>query len=142
MATDESKVRRLLSACAHYRLDGTALVASMPIAFLVQAYNGIGPDWAPEIVRDAYTALHADFEPAAFIHDTDTELSDGTHEKFVEANERFLTNCTIIAKSKYAWYNPVRYWRLHQARSMYRLLVLFGWTAWQAAYKRNTASVG
>lgn len=141
MPTAESKIRSLLRQCEYYGLDGRVRVAALPHCILYSAYNGIGPSWLPDIVRDAYTALHADFEPAALIHDIDFEFGDGTHEAFAAANERFLANCRIIAKAKYAWYDPRRYIRLHQARAMYRLLVLFGWPAYKAARAKHTASV-
>lgn len=142
----EAEVVRMLNLMLVYGLQGYDFCAQFPNATLAEDYNGIGPEWMPQKLRDALDAMHADFCPAAFGHDVRFAHSDGSHEQFVAANEEFLDNCRIIAKAKYGWWNPVRYIRLAQGRALFRAVVMFGWPAYQAAFLKregvNTISVG
>ena len=145
MMSDQRTVVRMLEACRRYGLSGEEFCRQFPLAVLAEDYNGIGPEWFPEILRNAVNSLCADLCAAAFVHDIRFSHSDGSVEQFVAANDEFRANGYRIANGKYSWYDPRRYIVRHRTRVFYRLLVAFGWTAYIAAYiksRNQTASVG
>jgi hypothetical protein len=93
-------------------------------------YNGCGPDWLPENVRDLLTKYYEYFEAAFLEHDVSFEFSDSTEQGFNEANQRLYTNCKKLA-SRVTWWRPI--WKLRryrQAYIIYRACQDFGWSAW------------
>lgn len=70
-----------------------------------EAYNGIGPDWLPESIRDWMTDRWRYFAPAAVVHDWD--YSNPTHRNradFTQANERLRRNCKALLRKGVPWY--------------------------------------
>lgn len=133
----EAEVVRMLNQMLAYGLLGYDYCCQFPNSVLAEDFNGIGAEWMGEKLRNAFSTIHSDFMPCAFCHDVRTSHSDGSHEQFVVSNEEFFTNCRIVAKVKYAWYDPRRYLRLAQARTLYHALAMFGWPAYAAAYLKR-----
>jgi len=98
-------------------------------------YNGIGPEFLPEDVREAITRYLEKFEPAALIHDMRFSVSDGTAASFNYANMEFYANCKMLANFWYPWWN----WRRYRARCLAGMMYDAvsgdaGWKAWRDAY--------
>ncbi len=137
MATRE-EIDKLIATAVEADLAGLDFLAEFDYATIERGYNGIGPEWAGEAVRETVTQYLAIFEPAAVIHDLRNEFSDGTRYAFNYANMEFLANCRRLADRRYAWYN----WRRYRARAVAGLCYDFvsgpgGWKAWREAAKKK-----
>lgn len=53
---------------------------------------------------------------------------------FRAANNELERNNVIIADSRHAWWNPMRYWERSEGRLMADVCRRFGWSAWRDAY--------
>lgn len=136
--SDIDTVTQMLRQVAYYRLDGWSYVSQYTKVELAMYFNGIGPEWFPERLRNEIDARHPDLLPVAFIHDTEWSTSDGTRKSFDASNERFKCNGYKIARAKYCWWDPRRYIRMNQARVFGNLCQAFGWSAYRAAYEKQT----
>ena len=121
-------------------LEGMDFLGSFTLEDLAREYNGIGPEWAGEYLRDKVTSRLALFEPAALIHDLRNSVSDGQRHAFNAANFEFLHNCLALANRAYPWYS----WKRYRARFVAEALFDFvsgapGWIAWLEAHERFVA---
>ena len=74
------------------------------------AYNGIGPDWLPESLRDWMTEQWGFFAAAAMIHDWEyTWTEDRSYASFRAINARFGRNCRTLLKKGVPWYKRPLY---------------------------------
>ena len=130
-------VAELLREASEARLMGEDWAAGHGLAWLAEAYNGIGPEFFGEDLRRKTSAWFAVFEPAALIHDARNHVSDGTREAFEFANVEFRFNCFQLADRAYPWWN----WKRYRARLVADALYDFvsspaGWIAWHEAHER------
>ena len=139
-ANDENlaHVAELYKTAVMAELDGVEFLAEFEDGVLAREYNGIGPEWAGEHVRDLVTGKLALFEPAALIHDLRNYLSDGMRRRFHRANDEFLRNCRRCADAKYPWWS----WKRYGARATAEMLCTLGaghpgWKAWMDCYRRR-----
>ena len=141
MEANEKKlahVAELYKTAVMAGLDGVDFLAEFEDGVLAREYNGIGPEWAGEHVRDLVTGKLALFEPAALIHDLRNYKSDGTRAAFKAANDEFLRNCIKLADRSFPWYRPRRYVLRGIAMAMYDFVSgPGGWAAWHDAHERN-----
>lgn len=131
---------RIRSEVERLQLDGWEFVISVPFDSLLKFYNGTGPEFLPQKIRDLLDGACRPFLPAVMIHDVDFTFSDGSEESFKQANRRLLFNCIRCAMSAHPWTSWKRYALILQAWAMYRAVShpKFGWVAWiQAANKRK-----
>ncbi len=134
----EAHVAELYKTAVMVGLDGVDFLAGFGAAELAREYNGIGPEWAGEHVRDLVTGKLAVFEPAALIHDLRNSRSDGTRAAFHYANGEFLLNCLKLAKQAYPWWRPRRYTAIAAANAMFDFVEgPGGWKAWLEAHERT-----
>lgn len=135
---DLVKVEALAERAATLELDGLDMFGYITMATATREYNGIGPEYLPEDVRDKVTEKLSLFEPAALLHDLRNYLSDGTRTKFDYANKEFLRNCRKCANAEYPWYS-LRRWRARAAaKLMYDFVSSsFGWKAWMDCFYKN-----
>ena len=137
------KIAKLLNVAHEAKLDGLDFLARFSYATLVHEYNGIGPEWAGDKIRDWSTARFFIFEPAALIHDLRNYESDGSEDGFIFANREFLDNCLKLANHAYPWYS----WRRYRARAVAFALYEFvqgagGWIAWQQCADKSLSRHG
>ena len=127
------------SAAISLHLDGSTFLAYLPIDVLEAAYNGTGPEFLPQKIRDKLDASCRPFLPAVQIHDVDYTFSDGSEKAFKQANRRLFWNCIICANNAYRWNNWRRYALYIQAYAMYLAVShpKFGWVAWIQAYNKT-----
>ena len=133
----EAHVAELYKTAVMAGLHGVDFLAGFGAAELAREYNGIGPEWAGEHVRDLVTGKLAVFEPAALIHDLRNSRSDGTEAAFHYANCEFFLNCLKLAKQAYPWWRPRRYAAIAAADAMFDAVEgPGGWKAWREAHER------
>ena len=127
------------SSAIRLHLDGSTFLANLPIDILAAAYNGTGPEFLPQKIRDKLDAACRPFLPSVMVHDVDFTFSDGSEESFKQANRRLFWNCIICANNAYPWNNWRRYALYIQAWAMYRAVShpQFGWVAWIQAYNKR-----
>ena len=126
-------------AAIRLHLDGSQHLAYLPIDVLASAYNGTGPEFLPQRIRDLLDGACRPFLPAVMIHDVDYTFSDGSEKSFNQANRRLFWNCITCANNAYPWTNWRRYAIYLQAWAMYRAVShpKFGWVAWIQAYNKR-----
>ena len=120
-------------------LDGSQRLAYLPMEVLASSYNGTGPEFLPQKIRDKLDAVCRPFLPAVMIHDVDYTFSDGSEESFKQANTRLLSNCITCAIDAHPWNSWKRYSLVLEAWAMYRAVShpKFGWVAWIQAYNKR-----
>ena len=137
--TNFPEIEDIRDAAIRLHLDGSTFLAYLPIDVLAAAYNGTGPEFLPQKIRQKLDAACRPFLPAVMIHDVDFTLSDGSERSFRQANRRLLFNCIRCACSAYQWTSWKRYALFLQAWAMFRAVShpKFGWTAWIQAYNKT-----
>ena len=136
---DYKTVSNLRAEVERLGLLGMESVISMPIEDLADAYNGTGPEFLPQRIRQKLDAVCRPFLPAVEVHDVEFTLSDGTRRSFLIANRHLLWNCIICACDSHPWYSWRRYVLILEAWAMYRAVSheQFGWVAWIQAYNKR-----
>lgn len=126
---------KLVGEVMRLGLSGADAVAALPASSLCRIYNGIGPGFLPDAVREKLTDALSLFEPAALVHDVRFEASDGSVGGFEAANEEFRLNCKRLAEDAYPWWNWRRYRAYAVARLLYRAVSSeAGWLVWLRSY--------
>lgn len=134
----EAHVAELIEKAKASGLEGCDWLAQFTLEEIARGYNGIGPEFLPAWARAKVTKHLALFEPAALPHDLRNDVSDGTREKFLAANDEFRTNCHILAERAYP-NDPKRRIAADAAAEILYLFVSadgFGWKAWLEAHER------
>ena len=137
--TNYTTLTDIRDAAIRLHLDGSQHLAYMPIDVLAASYNGTGPEFLPQKLRDLLDGACRPFLPAVMIHDVDFTLSDGSEESFKQANTRLLGNCITCAMDAHPWTSWKRYSLILEAWAMYRAVShpKFGWVAWIQAYNKR-----
>ena len=141
METNEKNlahVAELIERAKAAGLQGADWLESLGVERCCEGYNGIGPEFLPVKIRAKVTKHLALFEPAALPHDLRNDVSDGTREGFLAANDEFRCNCLRLAELAY----PNDRKRRIAAKAAAEILYLFvsadgfGWKAWLEAHER------
>ena len=141
METNEENlahVAELIERAKAAGLQGADWLESLGVKRCCEGYNGIGPEFLPVKIRAKVTKHLALFEPAALPHDMRNDVSDGTREGFLAANDEFRYNCLRLAELAY----PNDDKRRVAAKAAAEILFLFvsadgfGWKAWLEAHER------
>ena len=134
-----STLTDIRDAAIRLHLDGSQHLAFLPLDVLTAAYNGTGPEFLPQKIRDLLDGACRPFLPAVMIHDVDFTFSDGSEESFKQANSRLLSNCITCACDAHPWTAWKRYSLILEAWAMYRAVShpQFGWVAWIQAYNKR-----
>ena len=129
MSTIE-EIAGLLRQTEQFELENREILAKYTPAELAEIYNGIGPDSFPDWLRGMITELHPSLAVVALIHDVEWYESDGSDAGFTASNDRFRRNGYKVAKGGYAWWNPVRYFVMFDARKFAWVCQEFGHDDW------------
>lgn len=98
--------------------------------------NGIGPEWFPAVLRKAVDALNPTLLIVSVNHDLNwSKQREPSSEYFHASNKAFEENGIKMAKWRYGWYDPRRYWVIHKAREFRVMLDKFGALAYKNATK-------
>ena len=123
----------LRKKASQFGLKGVELLDKCTDKQLADICNGIGPAWFPAPLRDFITKLSPTLHWAADLHDLMYYFGDGTKEDFTSANQALAENGAILAKEAYAWYDPLRYLVMLEARRFATLCERYGYTAYTKA---------
>lgn len=123
------KAKELILLAEGYKLSNVEIVEKFTIQQIEHAYNGIGPDRFPKLLRDALCILNPVILPAVLIHDLEFTLG-GTIEDFHAANSNLRSNGKLIIRAHYGILNPFRYILSHRMTVFYRLCEKFGLVGW------------
>ena len=139
MTTNYPEIEDIRDDAIRLRLIGYTLLVYMPLEVLASAYNGTGPEFLPQKIRDKLDSVCRPFLPAVMIHDVDFTMSDGSRRSFIIANQHLFWNCITCANNAYPWTNWRRYALYLQSWAMYRAVSnpRFGWVAWIQAYNKK-----
>ena len=134
-----SSIEYIRAAAIRLHIFGSLMLAYLPLDVLAKCYNGTGPEFLPQRIRQKLDAACRPFLPAVMIHDVDYTMSDGSRRSFRIANLHLLLNCIACANKTYSWNNWRRYALYIQAWVMYRAVSnpKFGWVAWIQAYNKT-----
>ena len=133
------EITAIRDAAIRLHLDGSQHLEYLPMEVLAAAYNGTGPEFLPQKIRDLLDGACRPFLPAVMIHDVDFTFSEGSEESFKQANSRLLSNCITCAMDAHPWTSWKRYSLILEAWAMYRAVShpKFGWVAWIQAYNKR-----
>lgn len=81
--------------------------------------------------------LHPDLRCVALVHTMEYHEGAGSREKFAAANRKLRANGHRVAKAKYTWYNPMRYWIMWESSKFDNLCQAFGWSAYQEVCRKG-----
>ncbi len=140
---DEKKIDALVQRAVDAGLDGLDFLSSFSYAELAEGYNGIGPEFLPEWMRETLSDKLDIFAPAALGHDMRNDVSDGTRASFLAANDEFRRNCMKLAERVYPQQPGVEDDLMRaRAKAVAEILYCFvsadnfGWRAWLDAHER------
>lgn len=130
-------VEQIIEKSKSLGLMGLEYLIGFDIEDVCKAYNGIGPQFLPEKLRNKVTEILHIFEPAALVHDLRFEQSNGTRTAFDYANCEFFVNCHKCAKAQYRWWNWKRYraYAVIDAMNEFNCSDRGGWKAWLDSYE-------
>lgn len=100
-----------------------------PMQVIVEQFNGVGPDRWPEAARDILTWLLQDVQAAVIVHDMDFHRG-GSKDDFHEANKALGKNVRKIARAKYGWYKPRRWFLKELSYKLTEWTDKYGWEGW------------
>lgn len=103
-------ITTLLAQIKEFGLDADPAFFATDVATLDKTYNGAGPDWFPEHLREVLTELLETYEPAFCIHDWDYEFLPKSFMEFCHANDRLGDNCERIVRAHIPWWRPLKRW--------------------------------
>lgn len=126
------------------RLDlaGKDAVLALTFEELAASYNGCGPEFLPDAARQVLDKITSEFAPAFMVHDCEFSKSNARKVAFDASNRNLLINCVKCALDAAPWNSLRRYALLAKAWTIYRACDKFGWSAWLAAYNKNTKKKG
>ena len=135
--TRQNELNRLRAEVSRLDLQGRDAVLALTLDELDTAFNGCGPEFLPEGVRQTLDRVTSVFAPAFMVHDVDFTFADGLKAAFDAANLRLLVNCAKCALDAAPWNSWKRYALLGESWAIYRACDKFGWSSWLAAYNKN-----
>lgn len=126
-------IRKNKEYARKHKLVGWEMYCNAPDELIERVCNGIGPEWFPSAIRTLLDKMHPSLRIVADIHDMWYYYGDGTEKDFKAANRAFDENGDIIAKDKFAWYNPRRYLVQMEAAHFAKMCDIGGKFAYYAA---------
>ena len=112
-----------------YGLEHSDVLSRFDERQLAELYNGVGPDRWPTILRGVLSWLLEDVLESVLIHDADYVVG-GDEDAFHEANEVLGANVRTLAKKKYGWWRPRRYFLKKLSYKLTEWTDEYGWEGW------------
>lgn len=119
----------LRASATKYKLEHLDVLYKYPDEVLIEQYNGVGPDRWPEEIRDVISWLLEDVLEAVEIHDMDY-YQGGDEAVFHEANFVLGENVRTLAKKKYSWWRPRRWFLKKLSYKLTEWTDKYGWEGW------------
>ena len=127
-----AEIAALIKKALELKLTDATWVACFSPEELATVYNGIGPEWLPNSIREKLTKYLAIFAPACLIHDFHYWIGDGTLKDFNYANDILEANCRKCINAETKWYQLLRraagYYAAHLMAEACRR---YGWSAYR-----------
>lgn len=136
------EIREARNIALDCHLKDSGYFCQLPIEEVQRICNGIGPEWMPEAARAILDRRHPSLKVPAMLHDVHYQYGTGTDEDFHAANHCLYKNGCIMAKEIYPWWNPVRYFVMHDAAKLANLCDLFGRKAYNEAIASRIRKYG
>ena len=99
---------------------------------IIDQYNGVGPDRWSRQLRWFVTYLLKDVLEAVLVHDMDYHQG-GDKQAYHDANSTLSYNIRTIAKAKYRWWRPRRWFLCRLSWFIGEWTDEFGWEGWNKA---------
>ena len=135
----KEQIEELIQIAVAADLEGLRFLQGFSIEEIQNGFNGIGPEFMGDAARQKVSEKLDIFLAAAMIHDMRHDVSDGTREGFLYANDEFRRNCIKLADYNYGFFDRKRY-RMRLVGEVLYLFVsadCFGWRAWNDAWQKN-----
>ena len=110
-------------------LKHASVLDEYPDEIIVEQYNGVGPDRWSKQLRWFVTYLLADVLEAVIIHDMDF-YKGGDKQTYHEANQTLTDNIKTVARTKYRWWRPRRWFLCKLSGFIGEWTDEFGWEGW------------
>jgi len=133
------QVTEFIEIARKANLEGLDFLDEFTVEEIREGFNGIGPEFMRDEMRQKISEDLEIFLPAAMGHDMRFNESDGTRQGYLYANDEFRRNCIKLADYKYGFFDRRRY-RMRLVAEVLYLFVsadCFGWKAWRDAYEKN-----
>ena len=119
----------LRESAVKYSLEHWSQLYRLTDEELREQFNGVGPDRWPEEFRLVLSDVLEDVLEAVEIHDVDYYLG-GDEKAFHEANRILGRNVRKLARRKYGWWKPRRWFLIEVSKVMTELTDKYGWEGW------------
>ena len=123
------RVRMLMAEAQRLNMDMAPTLQQADLLDIAANWNGIGPAWAPDWLRQGLDARLAAFRPAALIHDWDYSHIDagrpGWEVVREAADDRFYANCRRACGDVSIW-RPMRWLMEYEAFWAWRFVRRIG----------------
>lgn len=130
------EIRRILRDGRYAGLEGIDRIERLSDGELEREFNGIGPEWFLQEVREGLGRRFGWLLGAVLVHDLDFYLGDGTREDFERANGRFVRNGRRLARRRWLPLHPMKYIQNRAVVDLFGLLCgEFGWEAYEVAWR-------
>ena len=114
-------------------LPGAAHLKHLVSVDAADYYNGIGPEWHPEVIVKVFKDIDPVFEPAAFLCDVLYAIyRDRSPRGFIRVNRYFYDGCRLLIERRYRWYDIRRYLCYGKAKRLWRAFVEHGQDSWDS----------
>lgn len=125
----KEEILNLIESAEKHSLKHVEILSEYSIECIENEFNGVGPDRWPSELRDILSWLLQDVQEAVIIHDMDY-YRGGTRAEYNEANEVLGWNVRRLAKRKYGWWRPRRWFLVKLSYKMTELTNKYGWEGW------------
>lgn len=127
----------VLAACNSAKslnLVHSELFDAITLQAIESRYCKPGIDTWTNVSRQILMWLLHDIIEALILYDMEGFVG-GSHTSFTQANKALATNIEIIARKKYGWWHPRRYFLLKLAPKLQQLADEYGWESWNSNNK-------
>lgn len=122
----------LIESAERYGLRHAEVLSMYTVDEIDREFNGVGPDRWPAELRDILSWLLQDVQEAILVHDMDYCMG-GTESEYHESNEVLGWNVRRLARKKYGWWRPRRWFLVKLSYKMAELTDRYGWEGWNKA---------
>lgn len=128
---DEIKEAQVYAA--ELKLYGWEAFEATPPELLVKVCNGTGAEWMPKGLRYLLDVRHPTLKVPVMLHDLGYYYGLGSDADFHLINDNLYENGCIVAKDRFWWCNPRRYFVMWDAAKLAKVCDMFGKKAYEEA---------
>ena len=122
-------VMELKESAIHYKLEHADVLLEYDDDTIYSEFNGVGPDrWSPAL-RNVLTWILRDVLEGVLVHDLDYHKG-GDEQAFHESNRALGKNTRKLARKKYGWWRPRRWFLVKLSYKLTEWTDRYGWEGW------------